>query len=109
MTGTWTYKGFQIHEGLKPGAKKFQYFFVISRAGGQKECRCCVWIPDEALLLFDPRGDFASIVASHAEQWRDWVRKKLDAGDLKDKALRLTPEAREIELSEIAEKIGVEP
>ncbi len=32
----WSYKNFQIREGLKPGSNHFQYFFVVSEGGEKK-------------------------------------------------------------------------
>jgi len=29
----WSYKNLDIDEGLKPGSKHFQYFFVVSEKG----------------------------------------------------------------------------
>ena len=35
MENEWSYKSLSIKEGLKPGSKHFQYFFVVSE-GEQK-------------------------------------------------------------------------
>jgi hypothetical protein len=41
MENKWIYKDHEIKEGLKPGAKHFQYFYLVSE-GGQKKCNYCV-------------------------------------------------------------------
>ena len=43
MEKKWTYKNYEIKEGLKPGSLKFQYFFVVSEKGVKKS-NYCVWI-----------------------------------------------------------------
>jgi hypothetical protein len=45
MENEWSYKSLSVKEGLKPGIKHFQYFFVVSERG-QKKCKYCVWIED---------------------------------------------------------------
>ena len=45
---TWSYKNYQIKEGLKPGSKHFQYFFMLLEKD-KKKCNYCVWIDDETL------------------------------------------------------------
>jgi len=45
---TWSYKNYQVKEGLKPGSKHFQYFFVVSEKD-KKKCNYCIWIDDETL------------------------------------------------------------
>ena len=48
---SWSYKDLLINEGLKPGSKHFQYFFIVSEHG-QRKCNYCVWIDNEALVSF---------------------------------------------------------
>ena len=55
MQKVWSYKNYQIKEGLKPGSSQFRYFFAISESG-EKKCHYCVWIVDEALSRFDQSG-----------------------------------------------------
>ncbi len=43
MGNRWKYKGYQIEEGLKPGSRHFQYFYVVSEEGRNKS-NYCVWI-----------------------------------------------------------------
>ena len=108
MGEKWSYREYQVEEGLKPGSKHFQYFFTVSR-GGDKKCNYCVWIEDEALSRFDPSADFDSIVSSQKESWNKWVRAKIETGDLNSKVLRIgKKEQKEIELSEMKEHISME-
>jgi hypothetical protein len=72
---TWSYKNYEIEEGLKPGSSQFRYFFVVSESG-EKKCNFCVWIADEAMSRFDPSKDFNSIVSSHIETCTSGSRKK---------------------------------
>ena len=37
MQKTWSYKNYEIKEGLKPGSSQFRYFFVVSESG-EKKC-----------------------------------------------------------------------
>ena len=108
MENEWSYKSLKVKEGLKPGSKHFQYFYVVSDQG-QKKCNYCVWIEDEALSRFDQSGDFDSIVSSNKESWGEWVREKIGARDLKSKVLRIGKEdQKEIELSEMKEHLSME-
>ena len=50
MENQWSYKNYQIKDGLKPGATHFQYFYVVSEEG-KKRCNYCVWIEDAVDLL----------------------------------------------------------
>jgi len=61
MENEWSYDSLSIKEGLKPGSKHFQYFFVVSE-GGQKKCNYCVWIEDEALSHFSASKNFKAIL-----------------------------------------------
>jgi len=45
---TWSYKNYEIREGLKPGSKHFQYFFLVLEKD-KKKCNYCVWIDDADL------------------------------------------------------------
>lgn len=101
MQNTWTYKNFEIREGLKPGSKKFRYFFKVLE-GGEKKCNYCVWIVDDALTRFDPSSDFNAIVASHKAVWHQWVKEKIDGGDFRSRALKVEKAGQqEINLSEM--------
>ena len=101
MENTWSYKNLEIKEGLKPGSKHFQYFFVVSE-GNEKKCNYCVWIEDEALYRFDDTRDFDSIASSHRETWNRWVKGKIDNGDFRSTVLKVEKEGqREIDLAEM--------
>lgn len=108
MEKKWSYKDYQVEEGLKPGSKHFQYFFNVSR-GGEKKCNYCVWIEDEALPRFDQSGNFDLIVSSQKESWSKWVREKIEAGDLNSKVLRIgKKEQKEVELSDMKEHLAID-
>jgi hypothetical protein len=47
MENQWSYKNYRIKDGLKPGSRHFQYFYVVSE-GGAKKSSYCVWIEDDA-------------------------------------------------------------
>ncbi len=83
MQKKWSYKNYEVKEGLKPGSKKFQYFFVVSE-GEEKKSRYCVWIEDEVLPRFDPSKAFDTIVSSNRKEWSQWVKEKLDHGDFRN-------------------------
>jgi hypothetical protein len=101
MVNNWSYKEYQIEEGLKPGSSHFQYFYRISEKG-RKKCNYCVWIEDEALTRFGSSGDFDSIVSSQREVWKKWVKGKIDEGDFGNKVLKIEKAGeKEIELSEL--------
>ena len=107
MENQWSYKEYQIRDGLKPGSPHFQYFYVVSEQA-QKKSNYCVWIVDEALTRFDPKGDFASIVSSQRETWNKWVKQKIDAGDFDNKVLKYDRESeKEIELSEMTTHLSM--
>lgn len=108
MENQWSYKDYQIRDGLKPGSPHFQYFYVVSEQE-KKKCNYCVWIVDEALTRFAPSGDFASIVTSHRDQWTTWVKGKIDAGDFGNKVLKCDRDSeKEIELSEMTAHLSPE-
>ncbi len=108
MENQWFYKNFQIKDGPKPGSKHFQYFYVVSE-GSEKKCNYCVWIVDEALSRFDKSKDFTAIVFSQREVWNKWVKGKIDAGDLSNKALKYEKDGeKEIELSEMTEHLSMD-
>ena len=105
MQTTWTYKKYEIKEGLKPGSKSFRYFFRILESG-EKKCNYCVWIVDDALIRFDPSKDFDAIVASRKTIWHQWVKEKIDGGDFRNRALKLEKSGQqEINLSDISEHV----
>ncbi|BBO72383.1 hypothetical protein DSCA_63130 [Desulfosarcina alkanivorans] len=108
MEETWTYKNFEIKEGLKPGSNMFRYFFRVFE-DGRKKCNCCVWIVDDALDRFDPAGNFNAIAASQKASWHGWIREKIDAGDFRDRALKYEKTGEtEIDLSEMKTHVKVE-
>ena len=86
MKNQWSYKQFEVKEGLKPGSKHFQYFFVVSK-DGVKKCNYCVWIQDDALSRFHESKDFSSILSSFRDDWSSWVKGKIDQGDFRNLAL----------------------
>jgi putative sterol carrier protein len=105
MQEKWTYKNYEIEEGLKPGSKTFRYFFKILQ-NGDKKCNYCVWIADNAIDQFDPSQEFDAVVASQKDVWQEWVKGKIDAGDFRNRALKIEKEGRhEINLSEMSDHI----
>ncbi len=106
MTSEWSYKHFQISEGLKPGSPHFQYFFVVSK-DGIKKCNYCVWIEDEALSLYHESKSFSSISSSFRDQWSTWVKGKIDKGDFRNTALVLGKSGqREIDLAQLEDHVS---
>jgi hypothetical protein len=105
----WSYKNFQIDEGLKPGSKHFQYFFAVSEKG-MKKCNYCVWIDDENLTHFTAHSnEFEEIASLKKEQWRKWVQGKIDQGDFRNVVLKLEKTGqREIDLAEMEERLKPE-
>jgi hypothetical protein len=102
---TWSYKNLQIKEGLKPGSRHFQYFFVVSESG-KKKCNYCVWIDDENLTQFGPLKKYEEIVSSQREEWSKWVQGKVDQGDFRNLVLKLEKNGhKEIDLNEMEEKL----
>ena len=107
MENQWSYKEYQIRDGLKPGSPHFQYFYVVSEQA-TKKCNYCVWIVDEALTRFDQSKDFDSIVSSKRETWNTWVKGKIDAGDFGNKVLKYDRDGeKEIELSEMTAHLSM--
>jgi hypothetical protein len=108
MEKEWVYRDYRIRDGLRPGSKHFQYFYVVSE-GEERKYNYCVWITDEALASFDRSEDFNSIVASKREDWNKWVEEKIDAGDFGSKVLRIDRKGeKEIELSEMKTHLTME-
>ncbi len=108
MEQHWTYKGYDIRDGLKPDTKHFQYFYVVSEQSNKK-ANYCVWITKDALTRFEGTGDFDAIIASHRDNWKKWVQKKIDAGDFENKVLKFSREGEEeIELSEMTSYLSME-
>ena len=108
MENRWSYKNYQIEDGLKPGSRHFQYFYVVSEKG-QKKSNYCVWIEDAALPRFATSGDFDAIVSSQREVWNGWVKGKIDANDFGSKVLKLEKDGeKEIELSEMSAHLSME-
>jgi hypothetical protein len=105
MDRKWTYKEFEVKENLKPGSEHFQYFFVVTEKG-RKKCNYCVWIEDEALSRFDRSKNFNSIASSSREDWKGWVKEKLDQGDFRNLVLRFGEAGQvEIDLGKIPQKL----
>jgi len=105
---TWSYKSYQIKEGLKPGSKHFQYFFVVSEKD-KKKCNYCVWIDDTTLPQFSPSKDFEKIASGQREAWSQWVQGKIDQGDFRNLVLKLEKSGqREIKLSEMEDRLKPE-
>ena len=108
MQKTWSYKNYEIKEGLKPGSSQFRYFFVVSESG-EKKCNYCVWIVDDAVSRFDESKDFNTIVCTQIEAWHEWVKKKIDAAEFKNRALKIDKTGeKEIALSEMVEHVTMD-
>ena len=108
MENRWSYKEYQIEDGLKPESRHFQYFYVVSEKG-RKKCNYCVWIEDEALSRFALSGDFDSIVSSQRETWNKWVKGKIDGEDFGNKVMKIEKGGeKEIELSEMSAHLSME-
>jgi hypothetical protein len=108
METLWSYKQFQVDEGLKPGSKHFQYFFVVSK-DGVKKCNYCVWIQDDALSRFHESKNFSSILSSFRDQWSTWVKGKIDQGDFRNIALLHEKTGqKEIDLAEAEGHLSVD-
>lgn len=104
MDNKWVYNDYQVEEGLKPGSRQFRYYFRVAK-DGVKKCNYCVWIEDEALSRFDKSENFVEIISSQKESWTRWVQEKIDAGDLKSKALKFGEKGQEeVDLSELNER-----
>jgi hypothetical protein len=107
MQKTWSYKNYEIKEGLKPGSSQFRYFFIVSESG-EKKCNYCVWIVDDAVTRFDQSRDFDAIVSSQIESWHEWVKEKIDAADFGNRALKFEKTGKkEIDLSEMKEHVRI--
>ncbi len=108
MENEWSYKSFRIKEGLKPGSKHFQYFFIVSE-GGQKKCNYCVWIEDEALSRLSDSKNFGAIIDSRRAEWNKWVKEKIDREDFRNMVLRFDKEGQEeMDLDKMDEKLNME-
>ncbi len=108
MGKKWTYKNYEIEEGLRPGSSKFQYFFVVSEKG-MKKSNYCVWIKDDALSRFDQSENFDTIISSQRENWVKWIKEKIDAQDFQNRALKFDEAGEtEINLSEMKEHITMD-
>jgi hypothetical protein len=108
MKNRWTYRDFEIKEGLKPGSKTFRYFFSVFE-GGEKRCNFCVWIADDVLHRFDPSGDFNTIADSRKDAWHRWIREKIDSGDFRNRALKYDQTGeQEISLSDMQGHVDAE-
>ena len=108
MQPTWTYKNYEIKEGLKPGSKAFRYFYKVLE-NGEKKCNYCVWIVDDALTRFDSSKDFNAIVDSRKAAWQEWVKEKIDGSDFRNLALKLGKEGQqEINLSDMSDHVTPE-
>ena len=107
MEQVWSYKNYQIKDGLKPGSEHFKYFYAVSEKG-QKKCHYCVWITDEALSRFDESLNFAAIVSSQRDVWNKWVKGKIDKRAFDSKVLKIEKDGeKEIELLEIPEDFSM--
>jgi hypothetical protein len=107
MENQWSYREYQIRDGLKPGSPHFQYFYVVSRAA-EKVCNYCVWVVDEALPRFDKSKNFDAIAVSQRETWNGWVKGKIDAGDFDNKVLKCDMNGEtEINLSEMTSYLSM--
>ena len=108
MEKKWTYRNYDIEEGLRPGSSKFQYFFVVFEKGIKKS-NYCIWIRDDALSRFDQSGNFDAIISSQRENWVQWIKEKIDARDFQNRALKFDKTGeKEINLSEMKEHITMD-
>ena len=107
MENEWSYKNLKVKEGLKPGSKHFQYFYVVSDEG-QKKCNYCVWIEDEALQRFSASKDFKAILESHRADWSRWVKEKIDRKDFRNMVLMFDKEGQqEMDLDKMDKKLSM--
>jgi hypothetical protein len=105
---TWTYGNYEIREGLKPGSRHFQYFYVVSEKG-EKKCNYCVWIDDENLPHFSPTKEFEKIVSSREGEWSKWAKEKIDARDFRNRVLKIERSGpREIDLTDMDKAVKPE-
>ena len=101
----WSYKDYLIKEGLKPGSKHFQYFFLVSEKENKK-CNYCVWIDDDNLGRFSASKSFEEIISSQKEHWTEWVRSKIDQGDFRNLVWRFGKTSQqEINLADLDEDL----
>jgi len=108
MQKKWTYKNYEIEEGLRPGSSKFQYFFVVSEKG-MKKSNYCVWIQGDALSRFDQSESFDTIISAQREKWTTWIKGKIDAQDFQNRALKYDKTGEtEINLSEMNEHVTMD-
>jgi len=108
MEKTWSYRDYQIHEGMKPSAAHFQYFYTIYN-GPEKICNYCIWIEDEALSEFDPSRNFKAIAGSHKADWSTWVKGNIDRKDFRNLVLKHGQGYKEeIDLDQTKEKISMD-
>ena len=108
MQKKWTYKNYDIQEGLKPRSSTFPYFFVVSEKG-MKKSNYCVWIKDNALFRFDPSKNFDTIISSQRDKWSQWVREKIDSQDFQNRALKIDETGEmEINLSEMDRHVSMD-
>ena len=108
MGKKWIYNDYQVEEGLKPGSKKFRYFFKVAK-GGEEKCNYCVWIEDEALSRFDKAKNFNAIISSQKDSWISWVKEKIDGGDFRSRLLKFgTKGQEEVDLSEMDEHLSID-
>lgn len=108
MNKKWEYKGFDVIENLKPGSRHFQYFFIVKEKT-QKKCNYCVWIEDKALSRFDQSKNFDSIVSGKREEWKGWVKRKIEQGDFRNLALKFGEDSQvEIDLDAEPEKLTLD-
>lgn len=107
MEKEWSYKKYEITDGLKPDSKHFKYFYAVSERG-EKKCHYCVWITDEALSRFDQSLNFAAIVSSQKDVWDKWVKGKIDKRAFDSKVLKIEKDGeKEIELLEIPDNFSM--
>ena len=105
---SWSYKSFEIKEGLKPESRHFRYFYRVFE-GSEKKCKYCIWIEDDALATHDPSRDFESIASRYSEQWRQWVKDKIDGSDFRNIVLKHGVEGQvEIDLEAMDEKLTMD-
>jgi len=108
MEKKWSYKGFDVEDGFKPGSKHFQYFFLVSEKGKRK-CNDCVWIEDEAMSRFGASKDFGAILDAHREDWSEWVKEKIERRDFRNMVLLFDKEGKkEIELDKMDKKLSMD-
>ena len=108
MQKKWTYKNYEITEGLKPESTMFRYFFVVSE-NGIKKSNYCVWIKDDALSRFDQSKNFDTIISSQRENWSKWIKEKIDAQNFENRALKFDQTGEtEINLSQMKEHVDMD-